>query len=57
MKKSILRTLSIGIPYFMLLFSNELPMTPKYLFIYGLIIGACIELGYYAFNDHQTENN
>ena len=57
MKKSILRTLSIGIPYFMLFISNELPKAPKYFFIYGLIIGVCIELGYYAFNDHQTENN
>lgn len=57
MKKSILRTLSIGIPYFMLFISNELPKAPKYLFIYGLIIGVCIELGYYAFNGHKTENN
>ena len=51
MKKCILRSFSVGIPYFMLFFSNELPITPKCLFIYGLIIGACIELGYYAFKD------
>jgi hypothetical protein len=49
MLKCILRAWSIGIPYFMLFFSSELPKSPSYLFLYGLIVGACIETGYYAF--------